>query len=226
MMGDLGAEENGAKIREVSKLLRSELGVNPRCFRAGRWGFGPSVARPLLAEGYAVDTSVSPFVDWRGMGGCDYTDAPATPYRFHPDRPLLPDATGPLVQMPTTVGFLRGDFRSGARTRARLEGGVFSKYLVGPLDRMGVFAKRWLSPENSSAETMIRLADACLAAGQTYLQATFHSGALLPGATPFVRTPSDRREFLARLEGFLSYCARSGFDFLTLSEAQRRILPD
>jgi hypothetical protein len=109
------------------------------------------------------------------------------------------------------------------RARGRLEAGSLVKHLVGPLDRLGFFAKRWLSPENSTADTMIRLAESCVAAGQTYLQATFHSSALLPGATPFVRTEDDRKDFLARLDLFLGYCARSGFEFLTLSETEQRL---
>lgn len=224
MMSSLDDAANRGKIREVKDRLRGELGVTPRCFRAGRWGFGGSVARPLRDEGFAIDTSVTPFVDWRDMGGPDYTHAPTEPYRFHPDAPLEPDEAGSLVQLPATVGFLRGDFTRAARTRRRLEAGALTRRtLVGPLDRLGFFAKRWLSPENSNAQTMIRLAESCIRAGQTCLQVTFHSSALLPGATPFVRTEDDRREFFGRLDRFLSYCKRSGFEFLTLSETEQRL---
>jgi hypothetical protein len=224
MMASLTDEDNRAKIREVGGRIRTELGVRPRVFRAGRWGFGASVARPLLDEGYAIDTSVTPFMDWRGMGGPDYTAAPCEPYRFEPYDPLRPVGSGALVELPTTVGFFRGDFYAAARVRRGLEASVLTRRtLVGPLDRLGFFARRWLSPENSSADTMIRLAESCIAAGQTFLQVTFHSSALLPGATPFVRTEDDRKEFLARLDGFLTYCVSTGFEFLTLSETARRL---
>lgn len=223
MMSTFGEDVNRAKIAEVKARLSSELGVTPRAFRAGRWGFGPTVARPLLAEGFAIDASVTPFIDWRSLGGPDYTTAPETPYRFEPDAPLVPSASGPLAQIPATVGFLRGDFRRSARVRGRLEASPWGRFFVGPLDRMRIFAKRWLSPETSSADTMIRLAEACIAVGHTYLQATFHSSTLLPGATPFVRTESDRRDFLSRLDAFFGYCARSGYAFFTLSQAERRL---
>jgi hypothetical protein len=223
MMASLDADTNRAKIREVKGRIEAELGVTPRCFRAGRWGFGPTVAAPLLDEGFAIDASVTPFMDWRNVGGPDYTRAPEVPYRFHPDAPLVAAEAGPLVQLPPTIGFLRGDFKAGMRARGRLEAGSLVRHLVGPLDRLGFFAKRWLSPENATADTMIRLADSCVAAGQTYLQMTFHSSALLPGATPFVRTEHDRKDFLSRLDSFLGYCARSDFEFLTLSETGRRL---
>jgi len=224
MMESHGDAENRAKIREIGARLRSELGVQPRAFRAGRWGFGPTVARPLLAEGYSIDTSVTPFVDWRSIGGPDYSDMPTQPYRFAPDRPFRPDGEGALFELPATVGFLRGDFRKAAGIRHRLEARALTRCtLVGALDRLGFFAKRWLSPETASAGTMIRLSEACIAAGQTYLHATFHSSSLLPGATPFVRTENDRAALLAGLDGFLSHCSSSGFEFLTLSETERRL---
>ncbi|MEQ1855833.1 MAG: hypothetical protein ABL963_05130 [Longimicrobiales bacterium] len=223
MMGGLSAEVNRGKLQEVGARLESELGVRPRAFRAGRWGFGATVAQALALEGYAIDTSVTPFVDWRDAGGPDYGYAPHEPYRFNPGAPLVPAERGALLELPTTVGFLGGDFRRAAKTRRRLEATPLLRNLVGPIDRLGFIAKRWLSPENSTADTMIRLAHSCVAAGQTYLQATFHSSTLLPGATPFVRTADDRAEFLHRLDGFLSWCSRSGFEFLTLSEIEARL---
>jgi hypothetical protein len=227
MMASLTDDQNRAKIRDVGTRLAAELGVQPRAFRAGRWGFGPTVARPLVLEGYVIDASVTPFMDWRSMGGPDYTDAPSLPYRFDPDQPLKSDAAGALLELPPTIGFLRSGFQKAARIRRRLEAGpVTSRTCVGPLDRLGFFAKRWLSPENASGETMIRLADACLGEGQSYLQATFHSSALLPGATPFVRSERDRRDFMLRLDTFLGHCWRSGFEFLTLTEIQRRWASD
>jgi len=224
MMASLSDEQNGAKIREVGNRLLAELGIRPSAFRAGRWGFGASVARPLIAQGYSIDTSVTPFMDWRSMGGPDYTEAPSVPYRFLPDEPLQPSELGQLIELPATVGFLRPGFRMSARIRQRLEAGpITRRTCVGPLDRLGLFARRWLSPENASADTMIRLAEACVAEGQTYLQATLHSCALLPGATPFVRDQHDRRDFLLRLNTFLGHCWSAGFEFLTLSEIGGRL---
>ena len=97
--------------------------------------------------------------------------------------------------------------------------------VVGVLDRLGVLAKRWLSPETCSGETMIRLADTWVSSGESFLQLTFHSCTLLPGATPFVRTPDDRSRLLGSVDDFLRYCHRSGFAFRTLSEAGRALDP-
>lgn len=226
MMCTFSAEENRAKLREVKRCLAQELDVAPRSFRAGRWGLGPTVAGPLADEGFTVDCSVSPFIDWSGQGGPDYSDAPHLPYRFEPDRPLVPKSDGAMVQLPTTIGFLRGDARRGAVLRARLERSWLRRLkVVGLLDEAGLLARRWLSPETSDGETMVRLTAACVRAGQGFLQLTFHSCTLLPGVTPFVRDEHDRKRFLRSIDRVLGFWAESGFRFRTLAEASEEILP-
>lgn len=219
MMCALDHDLNRAKIETVTQALESELGVRPRSFRTGRWGFGPSVAQPLAELGYRIDSSVSPFIDWSGLGGPDYRSALPVPYRFAPERPFEVDPAGSMVQVPTTVGFLRGEQTSANRIRTALERSwVRHVKVIGVLDRMGFFAKRWLSPETSSGRDMVRLAATLLAAGVPVLGMTFHSCTLLPGATPFVRDRSDRAAFLARIEQLLSFCAGEGVSFDTVGE--------
>lgn len=220
MMRDLPEEANDAMIAEVTRRIASELGVAPRTFRAGRWGFGPTVARPLARHGYAIDVSVSPFIDWGPDGGPDYSDAPHRPYRFHPDRPLVPDPAGPLLEIPTTVGFVSGDHRSRDRLRRRIQRSPLGRLkAIGILDRLGVLRRRWLSPETASAQDMISLAAACLRTGEPLLGLTFHSCTLLPGVTPFVRDASDRERFMASIEAVLRWAAERSVRFRTLSEA-------
>lgn len=226
MMCTYTAEENRAKLREVKRCLAQELDVVPRSFRAGRWGLGPTVAGPLAAEGFTVDCSVSPFINWSEESGPDYSSAPHLPYRFEPDRPLVPRSDGSMVQLPTTIGFVRGDSRRGAALRRRLEKSWLRRLkVVGLLDRAGLLARRWLSPETSSGETMVRLSAACVRSGQPFLQLTFHSCTLLPGATPFVRDEHDRKRFLASIDRVLGFWAESGFRFRTLAEAGEEMLP-
>jgi len=219
MMCTLSADENRSKLREVRDRLKAELGIEPKTFRTGRWGLGPTVAGPLADEGFEIDCSVSPFMDW-SPNGPDFSEAPHRPYRFDPARPLEPDPEGRLLELPTTIGFLRGDHRRRAGIRRRLEGSPLRHMkVVGILDRAGILAKRWLSPEPSSTSTMIQLAKACIASGERFLQLTFHSPTLLPGATPFVRTEDDKARFLQSVDDFLAYCSEAGYTFRTLSEA-------
>ncbi|HET9948989.1 MAG TPA: hypothetical protein VFQ22_08715 [Longimicrobiales bacterium] len=220
MMFRLSPAENSAKIAEVGRRIVSELGVRPRVFRAGRWGFGPTVARALVEQGYEIDSSVTPFIDWSNAGGPDFSSAPHWPYRFDPISPLVPKVDGALLELPPTIGFLGGQHRRAGRLRTRLEGTWLSRRkVIGLLDRAGLIARRWLSPEVVDGETMIRLAQAWVASGERFVHVALHSSTLLPGATPFVRSDRDRRAFLATLDAFFRYCRSAGFTFVTLSEA-------
>jgi hypothetical protein len=225
MMCRLSFEANRAKVAEVTHRIGKELGVRPRSFRAGRWGFGPTVSRALAAEGYHVDASVSPFIDWTSKGGPDYSATPNRPYRFDPAHPFSPDPQGSMVEIPTTVGFLRGNHRARARMRTAIERSPL-RYLkvVGAVNILGALTRRWLSPETSSAQDMVRLTEACLRSGEPVLGLTFHSCALLPGATPFVRDEHDRNRFLDAIGDLLSFCAKAGLSFRTLAEVRATLL--
>lgn len=224
MMCDLSRDANRAKLRTVSQRLQAELGVAPRSFRAGRWGFGPTVAAALVDEGYEIDCSVSPLIDWSSIGGPDFSAAPRLPYRFEPATPLQPVSRGSMLELPTTVGFLRGGMRRSQDVRRWLEASTLARYkIVGLLDRSGLIARRWLSPEVSTGREMIQLGKRAHSRGEPYLSLTFHSCALLPGATPFVRDGRDRARFIAVIERFLRYCRDTGFAFRTLNEAAGEI---
>lgn len=186
MMCKFSTSDNRRKIHEITGRIRSELGVSPTSFRAGRWGFGPSVAEAPVAEGFRVDCSVSPFVDWSNEGGADFRGAPHHPYRFDPASPFLEDPRGPLVELPTTIGFLGGNHRRSSILRERLMASPLRRLKVlGVLDRLDLSQRRWLSPETSTAAELKRLAEAWVDSGELPLGFTFHSSTLLPGHYSF-----------------------------------------
>lgn len=219
MMFRFSEQINADKIAVVTDLIRERLRVEPTTFRAGRWGFGPTVARGLAANGFSIDSSVSPLIRWDVEDGADFRDYPLLPYRFHPDRPEVPVDDGPMVQLPTTIGFLRGDPVKRGRLRNGLSESPLARLkVVGVLDRLGVLARRWLSPETTSAADMVSLVDACVRAGHPFMQMTFHSCTLLPGATPFVQSEQDQADFLSAIDNVLEYVAEKGYRFSTLGE--------
>ena len=220
MMFRFSEEVNLRKIDAVRDRTTAELGVTPTSFRAGRWGMGPTVTKALHRSGFHLDCSVTPLVDWSSIGGPDYGRAPLMPYRFDPERPLVPDSSGAMVQLPTTVGFNRGDQVRKARVRRALETSVLSKLkVVGGLDKLGLLAMRWLSPETTSGREMIKLVDGWMGDGRNFLQMTFHSCTLLPGATPFVRDEGDQLRFLGWVDEVLGHLSRCDAQFETLSSA-------
>jgi hypothetical protein len=225
MMCNLGFEQNQAKIRDITTRITSELGTRPTTFRSGRWGMGPTVARALAAEGYRIDCSVTPLLDWTATGGPDFSNAPRQPYRFEPADPLTPVPDGSMIEMPATIGFLRGDQQKMAALRHALTRTVLRhSKVLGLLDRAGILCRRPLSPEGASADEMIRLTNRLADASQPVIGITFHSCTLLPGATPYVRSDAERAAFLSRLSLVLDHCRSAGYTFMTMREAAATVL--
>jgi len=206
------------KLECLYDTIRNELGVAPLAFRAGRWGFGSTVAQSIHALGISIDTSITPFNNWNTEEGPDFYFAPPFPYSFSPQNILTPDPNGRLVEIPPTIGFFQRRFERCAKVRRLILGSALSKlHLIGFLDRVGILNLRWLSPELSTDQEMVRLAKAFFKNGATTLNMTFHSTSLLPGKSPFVRNEEQLVNFYGRIETFLKFVRDRGLDFSSLS---------
>jgi len=60
------------KLSVLHETIYKNFRTIPISFRAGRWAFGPSVALSLNLLGYRIDSSLTPFIDWRQYGGPDF----------------------------------------------------------------------------------------------------------------------------------------------------------
>jgi hypothetical protein len=207
------------KLSNLHKRISDRLGVAPRSFRAGRWGLNEAVASSLHELGYTIDTSVSPGVDWAADFGPDFSRAPIMPYRFDPASVGTATPTGVLVEVPPTIGFLQPNYRWCAHLRRALlaSNAARSLHVTGLLDRTHLLNFRWLSPELSDADDMIRLAKRFIRDGASMLNMCFHSNALLPGVTPFVKNGYELESFLGRISRFLEFAAENGIRFSSLS---------
>src|SRR5665213_1187124 len=206
------------KVTVLKSTIAESLGVTPRCFRSGRWGFGPNVAAAIYELGFRIDTSVTPFVDWTEYAGPDYREAPFLSYQFNPPAIQSAAPNGRLLEVPPTIGFLQTNYElcrrviKWRRLASRLR-------LMGALEKFGLLNLRWLSPELSSGDEMVALAKTALSARATHLNMTFHSTSLLPGKSPYVSTQAALESFLGNIETMLKFAANEGFVFLPLSAA-------
>lgn len=221
MLCNLPDELAHAKLKTLHQTICENFEVVPVSFRSGRWGFSSAVARFLVPLGYKVDTSVSPFIDWRGFHGPDYRDFPLHPYRFHPDDIATPRDRGPLLQVPATVGFLQSNYKRCQKINDAVETSIGQKLrLKGVLYHTGLLNKLWLSPEHADAKTMIKLSKRIGLQGCKVLNLTFHSTTLVQGLTPFVNDRTDEQKFLKRISTFLDFSRKQNFISKTLREYQ------
>jgi len=208
------------KLETLHQAIVDRFKVKPICFRAGRWGFGPKVAKVIHKLGYRVDTSLTPFVDWIEEEGPDFSDASTFSYWFDSDDILHEKENGSLLEVPPTIGFLQKNFERCGSIRKRFFKKPHSLYhVLGILDKLRILNHRWLSPELSSGSDMILLSKNFIRLGHRFLNMSFHSTSLLPGKSPFVRNQKQFEKFLHDIEMFLQFAVDQGMTFSPLSAA-------
>lgn len=185
-----------AKLAALTRTIADSFGASPIVYKAGRYGIGAATPSLLASLGYRVDVSVVPHTDFSADGGPDFRGVPAEPVAL---------ACG-VVELPLSVHFVGAMAAIGPSLHPRLAGPAASRMrLAGIAARLGLLERLRLSPEGHGLGDLLRQTRAALAAGTRVFMLTYHSSALLPGATSYVRSDADRDAFIATLDGYLRF---------------------
>ncbi len=202
------------KMQQLTEAIEEAVGVRPVSYRAGRYGFDESSVPVLETLGYRVDSSVVPYRKNKHPDEPNFDAIPLTPYYLNPRNVCRPGDSS-VLEVPITVEFTRQlpfwfkkrypDLPDiGIRRLLRVVAGV---------------ELAWLRPSYASLETMKRLADSVVASGVPVLNMMFHSSELMPGGSPYNRTPADVEHFLQKIEALVTYLTqRYSLRFVTLAE--------
>jgi hypothetical protein len=196
--GNLPADLERRKLIRLVEEIEANLGVRPVVYKAGRYGFGANTTGLLDDLGFQMDLSPCAGFDLRGDGGPDWSETPPDPFCF--------GEQGRLVCLPTTgafVGWLSGAAPALYRTSLRPPLRWFRT--PGILSHLGALERLMLSPEGYTPEHQKRLTQALLSRDQRILTFSFHSPSMMPGHTPYVRTESDLKEFLAACRQYFDF---------------------
>jgi len=189
------------KIRTLTHLLEDRFDQAMVSHRAGRWGFDGRYAAMLLDEGYRVDCSVTPGVDWganpgdpSGNGGTDYTDFPDRPYFLEPSDISAP-AGGTLLEVPMTTS---------SSSLCRKAPWVYRIPLLRQAAHRVSPKLSWLCPtpllERHNLNAMLQVARAARVQGATHLEFMLHSSELMPGGSPAFKDASEIERLYEHLE--------------------------
>jgi len=186
------------KIRIVTRLLEERFDQAMISHRAGRLGFDGLYAAMLLEEGYRVDSSVSPGLDWsetpgdpNGNGGTDYTQFPGHPYFFSPSDISMP-TNGGMLEVPMTIN------SSGLYRRAPWVYRI--PLLRQTANRLVSPALNHLCPAESNLRGMLRAARTARREAAAHLDFSLHSSELMPGGSPTFRSASHIERLYEHLE--------------------------
>src|SRR5262249_40377123 len=195
---NLGADLERAKIAALRNAIVTNLGVTPRVYKAGRYGFGRTTAETLEALEFDVDLSVNPHMNFESDGGPSFEGFEPQPGFFGERRRLL--------EVPCTTAFVGAARRVGGPLhRAASTAWLQPLKPIGVLARTGALNKIMLSPEGSTLDEMIEVTETLVADGVRTLSLAFHSPSLQPGCTPYVRTTDERDAFLKTIDRYCDY---------------------
>ena len=197
--GNLPRELEREKLARLVAAIEANLGVRPRCYKAGRYGFGPHTAEHLLELGITTDLSPCPPFDFASDDGPDFRAFPAHPFWIDRARGLL--------SIPTTGAFV-GWASGGGSGLHDLASALRFARVPGILSRLGALERLHLSPEGYRPDHHARLVRALLRRGVRVFTFALHSPSVLPGCTPYVRTEADLTAFLASIRRFLELFLR------------------
>lgn len=191
----LGIEE--AKLVNLIDAIRRRFGLQPRFYRAGRYGLGPNTLELIARHGIRVDLSVLPGIDLRPRGGPDFRALRPIAYRAGSRSILsLPMTRGHIGPLAALGGAVNRTLDSRPAKAIRLR---------GILSRLGAFRTATLTPEGVSAEELRRLATGMVRHGHKTLVMHWHSPSLAAGHTPYARTPAEVDRLLARIEAVCAH---------------------
>jgi hypothetical protein len=196
--GNLAPEVEREKLVRLTAAIVQNIGVQPRIYKAGRYGVGLATPGILAELGYEIDASVLPGTDLRRQSGPDFSQCPAHPYWFGTDPALL--------ELPLSIGYTGAIARFPAAARTLATHPVLKTlHVPGILSHLGLLDRIVLTPEGITFEEQRRLARAMLRRGYRVFSLTYHSPSLAPGNTPYVRDAAELRLFLSRIERFLEF---------------------
>ncbi|MGI9493881.1 MAG: glycosyltransferase [Geminicoccaceae bacterium] len=188
-----------AKIEWLIEAVRANLGIDPKVFKAGRYGFNDDTADLLEALGLDIDTSVVPFTDFSPVHGPNFLNCPHRPFWFGKNRRLL--------ELPVTrnlCGLLGRHVGPSLLPLAQSRLGV-ACHLPGILARSGLLDRLTLTPEGMDLPDLKRLTRTLIRRGERFFTFVFHSPSLASGNTPYVRNDDELQAFLNRIEAYLRF---------------------
>ena len=217
LLGEYTEQAMREKIVTQTRLLEDRLGCRPVSHRGGRWSFDERYARILVEQGYEVDCSVTPGIDWRSVidrpgapGVPDYRGFPRGSYFLDPDDVSRPGRSS-LLEVPMTIEMRRAEMFE--RARAALPRGSFGRRVV---DRL-LPAAEWLRPNGRNLRSMLSILRSEQVSVSGYAEMMIHSSELLPAASPLFPSERSVEVLFEHLDGLFE-AAAEGFEAATLAE--------
>lgn len=211
--GNLPRELEMEKLRRLCEKITSNFGVQPKIYRAGRYGIGGATPQILAQLGIDFDSSVRSNFDYSAEDGPCFIGAPLNPFWLSAQK---------LIELPLTSVFRGGLRRYGSAVYFGWTGAKMPRAFMA---RTGLLERIALTPEGVPLAKAITAIDAALAQRLGLLNFSFHSPSLEPGHLNYVRNADDLALLYAWWRGVFSHLAQRGVRPVTLDMLRSALLP-
>jgi len=187
------------KLKNITNKIKKEFKVQPKTFKAGRYGFNENQAKILKKLGYRVDTSVTPYISHEQFQGPSFVDFPNLPYLLDLNNIKKENKKSNLLEIPATVGFNLENFELANKI-------YNSKNLISKILMHFKIVKRLkLTTEGFSAKEMEQISNIYLKRKSPVLHIEFHSENIMHGFVEYVATTEELEKFYSKLEEVFDY---------------------
>ncbi len=197
------------KIEKLTALIKERTGVVPASHRAGRWAMNDDYFHLLICNGYKIDCSVTPHINWndslgqtRGAVGSDYSQVFENPYDV-----IDAKTNSQIFEVPVTI----------RKSHRLFLGNHTFRGFAGSVKRAIRGEFLWLRPNGNNLSKMKALVDMIEHSNSDYIMFMLHSSELMPGGSPTFRTESSIEKLYKDLEEIFQY-AEKKFEGSTLKE--------
>lgn len=193
------------KVSTMMELLQKQFEMCITSHRAGRWATNQVYFQSLVNHGIQIDCSVTPGLNLSKLPGCsrnignNYSKVPHKVYYIAENLLEIPMTTGKTRWLP-------------------LSGSILHK-----MEALLIGEPLWLRPIKGSKPMETLVKSIRKKKPDTYLEFMVHSSELMPGGSPYTRTPEQYEQFYAAMEAFFEYVASLNYQGCSLSEYKRMI---
>ena len=191
------------KVKELDSLLKRKFGIKPITHRSGRWDVNDQFLSILYKNGYRVDCSITPGIDWKhsrgetGIRGKNYKNEIKTPHFINN-----------ILEVPVSIVNKRFYFPKKITSFKNL---LFALYSF-------IFGRTfWFRPNNIDGVDNFNIVFNSLDK-KDYIMFMIHSSELAPGLNPTFKDADSIDKLYTVLENVFEKAKKMGYKGITLRE--------
>lgn len=195
------------KLTNLTKLIEKKFNVKPVSHRSGRWSTNDIYFDLLKKNGYKIDCSVTPHVNWSsflgesGVEGSNYENSSEKPYMING-----------ILEMPMTIRKIR---------LFNLEKIHTFRNFLHECKNLMFKSNIWLRPSQfNNSYAMNKLLDS----KNEYAMFMIHSSELMPGGSPNFKDEKSINDLYDEIEKVFKYAKNKGYEGITLREYYERTI--